>query len=392
MRRNPELEAAILANLDDPRPWAVFADWLQGQGDPWGERIGLELMLASDTRASARANVDERLAALDRRHRVEMLGAELATLIDHDEFEQVATLHWRNGFVLAAGVGTHDDSEAITPTQVLRALLASPVACFLQRLTLGITDASYPTSLASGVAALSAGPELASLRELMLGDFAYPEQCEISWVSVGDVSALPAKYPNLRSLHLCGAAIELGDALVHPKLESLWIETGGLPARAVRAVGRCQLPELRRMEVWLGRNEYGGDGDIDMLAPLFAGEGLAKLEHLALINSEFQDDIAIALARSPILARLTSVALSMGILRDRGGRAILAAADRFRHLSAIDLDFNWLSLAMATRLEQALPTLRIGERNEPREHAEDDEDDDDEEDDDDFHYYTQVGE
>ncbi len=389
MHRNPELERSILASIDDPRPWAVFADWLQGQGDPWGERLSLELALASASETESLALI-ERLAALDRQHRPEMLGPALAELIDHEEFSEFAEsagsagLEWRHGFVISAGVGTHDDDAAIKPGQLLRALLTSPASCLLQSLTLGITDPSYPTSLASGIAAIAAGQRLEHLRELFLGDFAFPDESEISWVAVGDVAAALANCPNLRSLHLRGADIELGEALAHPRLEQLLIETGGLPERAVRAIGRCSLPELRRLEVWLGRREYGGTGTIELLAPLFTGEGVAKLEHLALINSEFQDDIASALASAPILERLTSVALSMGVLRDRGGRSILAAADRFRHLGTIDLDFNWLSEAMANQLEQALPNLRVGERNEPSEYDDEDEEDDD--------YYTQVGE
>ena len=40
--RNAELEARLVANPDDETR-AVFADWLQGNGDPWGELIALEL-------------------------------------------------------------------------------------------------------------------------------------------------------------------------------------------------------------------------------------------------------------------------------------------------------------------------------------------------------------
>jgi uncharacterized protein (TIGR02996 family) len=43
MPRNPELEAAAFANLDDHDAWRVYADWLQAQGDPRGELILLSL-------------------------------------------------------------------------------------------------------------------------------------------------------------------------------------------------------------------------------------------------------------------------------------------------------------------------------------------------------------
>jgi uncharacterized protein (TIGR02996 family) len=390
MQRNPELERAILANPDDTRAWSVFADWLQAQGDPWGERLSLELARL-DAGIARQREIQASLDALDRRHRQAMFGAELATLMDHEDFDAVVDLDWRHGFVIGIRVHPNDAGDEPRPAQVLRALLDSPVSRFLQHLTLGITDERYPTSLNSGIAVLRGHPQLETVRELFLGDFNYPEESEISWVTIGDISAVLAACPNLRSLHVCGASIELGDALIHPKLEHLKLETGGLPARAVQAVGRCWLPELRSLEVWFGRMDYGGDGSIEMLAPLMLGQGLPKLEHLALNNSEFEDDIAIALAKAPILDRLQRLGLAMGILRDRGARAILEAADRFRHLEAIDLDFNWLSAGMAERLQLALPAVHIGRRNEPRELLPDE--DEDEDDEDEYgHYYTQVGE
>ena len=41
--RNPELEAAAFASLDDHDAWRVYADWLQAQGDARGELILLSL-------------------------------------------------------------------------------------------------------------------------------------------------------------------------------------------------------------------------------------------------------------------------------------------------------------------------------------------------------------
>lgn len=43
--RDPELEAAIRADRDDPGPYEVYADWLQSQGNPLGELIMLQRAL-----------------------------------------------------------------------------------------------------------------------------------------------------------------------------------------------------------------------------------------------------------------------------------------------------------------------------------------------------------
>jgi uncharacterized protein (TIGR02996 family) len=40
---NPEIEAQIKANPDDPAPYQIYADWLQERGDPRGELINLQV-------------------------------------------------------------------------------------------------------------------------------------------------------------------------------------------------------------------------------------------------------------------------------------------------------------------------------------------------------------
>ena len=48
-------------------------------------------------------------------------------------------------------------------------------------------------------------------------------------------------------------------------------------------------------------------------------------------------EAAIELASSRVLPRLRSVDLALGCLTDRGAEAILARADRFRHLEELRL-------------------------------------------------------
>ena len=52
--RNPELEQAILANPDDEAAYEVYADWLQGEGDPRGELAAVQVALARGKKPSRR--------------------------------------------------------------------------------------------------------------------------------------------------------------------------------------------------------------------------------------------------------------------------------------------------------------------------------------------------
>ena len=379
--RNPELEQAIFDEPSKRQAWSVYADWLQAQGDAWGERLSLGIAHAQ-AKGADKTKIAKAITKLDEDQREHFLGKSLAKLMKAEDFEEVAKLDWEHGFIVAARVAAPEYEWSGTPPDtILRALVKSPAARFLRSLTIGLIDFDYPVDVSKGVEAISKAGTLGAMRELFVGDFEYPDEQEISWVKAGDIDKALTVMPNLRSLHVRGGEIGLGKTLEHDKLETLLIETGGLPAAAVKALGSCRLPNLRKMEVWFGRDEYGGNGNIKMLAPMFKGEGLAKLEHLGLMNSEFENDIAKQLAKSPLLAQVKVVDLSMGTLHDEGGKAILDAADRFKHLERLELDHNYLSDEMAKALEKALgKVVSIGERDEPDMW------------DDEPHYYTQIGE
>ena len=66
--RNRELELAIAAAPDDPQAWSVYADWLQGQGDPWGERLSLGIAHAS-AKAAEKAKLKKAIDKLEEAQR-----------------------------------------------------------------------------------------------------------------------------------------------------------------------------------------------------------------------------------------------------------------------------------------------------------------------------------
>ena len=63
-QRNPELEAAAFADVDDLDAWRVYADWLQTHGDPRGEIAGLAVELGEGY-LSRRKQIAARLRELE---------------------------------------------------------------------------------------------------------------------------------------------------------------------------------------------------------------------------------------------------------------------------------------------------------------------------------------
>ncbi|MFG3497167.1 STM4015 family protein [Streptomyces sp. NPDC047928] len=201
-------------------------------------------------------------------------------------------------------------------------------------------------------ALIGARGRLPALRALFLGDMEYDE-CEISWIIQGNVGRLLEGFPELEEFGVRGGTDLVFPTVRHSRLRSLTVETGGMPAEAVRGIAASDLPALERLDLWLGTSDYGGDCEIGDLAPFFAGTRLPALRRLALRNSEIQDEIATAMAAAPVVARLETLDLSMGVLTDEGATALLGGQP-LTHLKKLDLHHNYLSAPLKARFRDIL--------------------------------------
>jgi predicted DNA-binding WGR domain protein len=351
--------------VDQNAEFAVRADQLQAKGDPWGQRIALNIALeAAAPKSPERRKLAKELAQLEKEHGEHFFGAALLEIMQEDEFDKLARLTWEYGYFTRARIGVPDyDFRGPDPDKLMHALMLSPAGEFLRELTVGLTSweggglSEVHRSIAGGIV----HPHL---EQVFIGDFHW-EQQEISWVAHGDVSAWFAKAPNMKRLRLHGANILLGK-LEHPKLARLEVETGGLPEASLVSLAQAKLPELTHLEVWFGRTQYGGSTNIEALRPLFSSKGLPKLEHLGLQNSEMQDSIVTELVGSKLLAAVSSVDLSMGTMREPGARALIANAAKLEHLKSLNLSKNYIPADLCTQLRTALgPIVNTAGQNSP---------------------------
>ncbi|MGV9626692.1 STM4015 family protein [Streptomyces sp. NPDC003487] len=238
-------------------------------------------------------------------------------------------------------------------TEVFARFCAAVDTTGVRALIVGAWEDAYDTAPTAIIEALLAARDrLPALRALFLGDMT-GEECEISWINQTDVSALLAGFPELEEFGVRGGE-DLGwTALRHEGLRRLTVQTGGLPAAVVRGIGASDLPALEHLDLWLGTSWYGADSEAADLAPLLSGERLPRLRHLALRNSEIQDEVAAAVASAPVVARLEVLDLSMGTLSDEGATALLAGQP-LTHLKKLDLHHHFMSEALAERIRQTL--------------------------------------
>ncbi|WP_280400573.1 STM4015 family protein [Nocardia carnea] len=215
-----------------------------------------------------------------------------------------------------------------------------------------LADGEHDTSDLVIEAMVAARDRFPALRAIFLGDIE-PEEAEISWIRQGPVSALLAAFPDLTEFVVRGSD-ELSFAPIrHERLEKLTMQAGGLPGAVVRDIAACDFPALTHLDLWLGTPHYLGDATIADLAPILTGDRLPGLKYLALRNSDIQDDICAALATAPVVARLDTLDVSMGVLTDTGAAALLAGQP-LTHLKTLDMHHNYLSPELCARLRETL--------------------------------------
>jgi len=196
---------------------------------------------------------------------------------------------------------------------------------------------------------VEAAEQLPSMRHLFFGEMT-SEENEVSWIHQTDLSPLWQAFPRLQGLIVRGSnGLGLGK-IQHDHLQSLTIETGGLPRSVLAEITAAKLPRLEHLEIYLGTSEYGWDGTVQDLAPLLSGNQFPKLTYLGLRNSEIQDEVAKAAASAPILSKLQTLDLSLGMLTDAGGQALLDSP-AIKQLKRLDLHRHYLSNEMMKQLQ-----------------------------------------
>ena len=195
--------------------------------------------------------------------------------------------------------------------------------------------------------------KFAQIEGLFWGDIDQEEQ-EVSWIEQTDLSPLLDAMPKLKDLKIKGTNnLRLGQTS-RPELRSLEIISGGLPSEVVEDIIASDFPNLEKLILYVGVEDYGFEGDLEIFRPLFSKERFPKLTYLGLVNSEEQDNIVEMFLQSDILPQLETMDISAGTLKDEGAQLLLDNLDKISHLKFIDMSYNYLSKDMKKKL-QALP-------------------------------------
>ncbi len=266
--------------------------------------------------------------------------------------------------VFRVGIGYDDEPSVFS--ERLDALLADKKIGELRGLVIGQWYGDYcdagPRELCTKLLANAA--KLTSLKGLFVGDIVQ-EESEISWIHQADYGPILSALPQLEDLVVRGGSDLRFTKLSNPSLRSILLQTGGLPKEAVKDLFKANLPSLRVLRLWLGIDDYGGDTTVKDLAPILSGKLFPELEYLGLQDCEYSDEIAKAIAKSPLLERLKGLDLSMGTLSDEGAQALLDAP-AIRNLKYVNLRHHYLSPEMMKKCKALGIEVNLGDRQTTR--------------------------
>jgi uncharacterized protein (TIGR02996 family) len=341
-RSNAALEKAIVANPTDADAYMVYADWLQGEGDPRGELVAMQ---AGGKTAAAKKLLEQ--------HADYFYGALKDHLVCHDGGDTPA-FTWKNGFIHAVRLAhnCYGDSEwkGKLAEDVLKPLLAHPSGKFVVEMTLNENDDPTDDTLDDIFAVIAKHP-LPTLRKLRIGD----DVSQISWYRVGNLGKIWKAIPNLTHFQIEAGEFELGKIDL-PHLVDARFVTGGLSKSAAKSIANAAWPKIEYLEVYYGDPQYGADASAKDVAPLLARTDMPKLKHLGVKNAEFQDELVEYLAKSKLVKQVATLDISMGLLSDECMPAFEKHADAFAHL-ALDVSETYLSKDAQKRLKKIVKKL-----------------------------------
>lgn len=261
----------------------------------------------------------------------------------------------------------YDDKTPMA--QLLDEFLNTADKSRLDALVIGIWEDAYENSVQDALDLLIARKdELPALRALFIGDITY-EECEISWIIQGAYNELLATFPALEVLSIRGSTQLSIDAFSHANLRELRIECGGLPAAILHNLAASSLPALQRLELWLGTEEYGFDGNLDDVIACVEALKPQRLDYLGLRDAQIADEVAGWLAGQPWLTSIANIDLSLGTLGDAGAEA-LYNSPYLPGVKRLDLSHHYISETWQEKLASLPLTVVL---DDPQE--EEDEDD-----------------
>lgn len=233
-------------------------------------------------------------------------------------------------------------------------ILSDPEFAELDGVTVGCWGSAYEDDcqpIIDGI--IQEKEKFSHIKKLFIGDMDF-EECEVSWIIQGDYSELWKAMPQLTEFTVKGSTdLTLGDIDL-PNLKSLEVICGGLPTDIIKSVQNAKLPNLERLVLYIGSENYGFDGSAENIKEMLEKSDFPKLKYLGIVDSEIQDELAEAVLNCKYMDKIETLDLSYGTLTDKGADLIAEKIGGFPNIKKIELEHHFLSDEGIERLEAAV--------------------------------------
>lgn len=260
---------------------------------------------------------------------------------------------------------TQYEEEGKGPATMVEDMLADPEFAGLTELSIGSWGNAWEDDcqpILDGI--VEHADAFSHIEKLFIGDMDY-EDCEVSWILQGDHSRLWAAMPQLKELTIKGSeGLALGQ-ICHEGLEALTIICGGLPVSVIRSIREARLPNLKKLLLYIGIEDYGFNGDADTIRELLKVADFPRLEYLGIADSEIQDELAQVVLESKYMRQIHTLDLSCGTLTDKGGALLLETLPAYPNIKRLDLHHHYLSDEMIEKLKGLSVELDVSDQNQP---------------------------
>ncbi|BAZ17623.1 GUN4 domain protein [Calothrix sp. NIES-4071] len=247
----------------------------------------------------------------------------------------------------------------------LQIILQSPLASNIEALVFGywytrsLKDYTFRPVLDE---LLGASEKFTNLKALFIGDASRFELQNISFVYC-NLSYILLAYPQLETLKVRNncyryssySNYEVGlefSPIRHEKLQTLIIEGVGISNEVFEEICKLELPALEYLELWFGRDRYINHNSINEFISVFY-DNFPKLKYLGLryYDHDYPDNVAFAIANSPICENLVELDLSMGKIGDEGAKALLKCS-AIHQLDTLNISDNCLNNKMVEKISK----------------------------------------
>jgi hypothetical protein len=252
-------------------------------------------------------------------------------------------------YALRVSSGTYTDN-----LEKLQILLQSPLINQVEALVFGTW---YTNCLDIVDLLLNAQDKLTNIKALFIGDV-NRSKLHLAPVLYHNLSYILLAYPQLEILKFrCDNCYKPYDDLLkitldpvkHENLKALIIESNSIGNEFIYNFYQLELPTLEYLELWLGLDIYDRyplDDLIINFSTIFP-----KLKYLGLHKHHESDNLAFAIANSPIVENLVELDLSVGAMHDIDVEALFNCP-AIRQLDTLDISHNYINYEMIEKMNK----------------------------------------